>query len=239
MRIAFISDLHGNMTAVRALEEDLKKRTPDEVWCLGDLVGKGPNSDRSFDWVLEHCQAIIGGNWDYGIGRKEFPRDSFYHRQLGEERLGKLSCLPLEKQLTMSGRNIRLIHGRPVMPKLLNIQDSREVFMELLDPDYDVLIYGDCHRQGVRTLGGQIINIGSVGNALGLPTVQYLILEGELGKMAAPMELRFISLPYDNRAAEAEAREHADLPDLEAYVTEILTGVYAGHQRKRTDVFTL
>jgi predicted phosphodiesterase len=237
MRIALISDLHGNMTAVRALEEDLKKRVPDEVWCLGDLVGKGPNSDQSFDWVMEHCQAIIGGNWDYGIGRKEFPRDSFYHRQLGEERLEKLSMLPLEKQLNMSGRKIRLIHGRPVMPRLLNIQDSREAFMELLEPDYNILMYGDCHRQGARTLGGQIINIGSVGNGLGVPMVQYLILEGDPGEKPATMNLCFITLPYDNRAAEAEARKQAELPDLEAYITEVLTGVYAGHQRVRTDVF--
>ena len=49
MTIALVADLHGNMTAVQALERDLVKRKADAVWCLGDLVGKGPSSDRTFD----------------------------------------------------------------------------------------------------------------------------------------------------------------------------------------------
>jgi len=234
VRIALVSDLHGNYTAVKALEEDLKKRTPDEIWCLGDLVGKGPSSDLSFDWALKNCQVILGGNWDYGIGRREFPRDGFYHQQLGKERLAVLSALPLEKHLMMSGRHIRLIHGRPVMNKLLYIQDSREAFDALLEPDYNMLIYADCHRQGMRTLGGQIVNIGSVGNALGVPMVQYALLEGVPGDQPAPLELRFITVPYNNRAAALEAEGQPDLPHADAYISEVLTGVYAGDMRKNT-----
>ena len=182
MRIALVSDLHGNMAAVKALEEDLKRSKPDEIWCLGDLVGKGPSSDRSFDWAMANCQVVLGGNWDYGIGRAEFPRDAFYHRQLGEARMRMLSALPLEKRLRLSGRHIRLMHGRPVMDKLLLIQDNREALLRLLEPDYDMVIYADCHRQGARTIQGQIVNIGSVGNALGIPMVQYALLEGEPGE---------------------------------------------------------
>ncbi len=232
MRIALVSDLHGNYTAVKALEEDLLRRVPDEIWCLGDLVGKGPSSDLSFDWAVRNCRVILGGNWDYGIGKREYPRDRFYHDQLGKDRLAVLSALPVEMRLQLAGRNIRLIHGRPVMSRLLAIQDSRETLSALLEPDYDMLIYADCHRQGVRTIEGQIVNIGSVGNALGVPMVQYALLEGEPGNRPAPLEVRLITLPYDNQAATQEAREQPELPHMDAYISEILTGVYAGEMRK-------
>lgn len=232
MKIALIADLHGNMTAVRALEEDLSRRKPDTIWCLGDVVGKGPNSDQTFDWAIAHCEVILGGNWDFGIGRHIYPRDAFYYSQLGPERLRALTHLPLEKHFTLSGRKIRMIHGRPVMDKLIYIQDNKDVLLKLLEPDFNLFIYADCHRQGLRTLSGQIINIGSVGNALGVPMVQYVILEGEPGENKAPLEIRFITLPYDNPAAALEAQAQPLLPDPGAYISEVLTGQYAGDVRK-------
>lgn len=234
MRIALISDLHGNRPAVKALEDNLKHRHVDETWCLGDLVGKGPDSDFTFDWAMANCSLILGGNWDYGIGRQEFKRDSFYHRQLGSERMRKLAQLPTEHQLLLSGRKIRFIHGRPVMEKIRYIQDSKELLLPYLAPDYDALIYADCHRQGARTIKGQVYNIGSVGNALGVPLVQYAILSGEPGAKPSAMEVSFITLPYDNAAAAEDARKSDGLPDADAYIKEVTTGEYAGDLRFKT-----
>ncbi|HPY95371.1 MAG TPA: metallophosphoesterase family protein, partial [Clostridia bacterium] len=103
MTIALIADLHGNLPAVRALEQDLAQRSPDALWCIGDLVGKGPSSDRTYDWALAHCDVILGGNWDYGVGNREYARDEFYRGQLGEERLSVLASLPRERHLMLSG----------------------------------------------------------------------------------------------------------------------------------------
>lgn len=61
-RIALIADLHGNLPAVEALEQDLKIRSVDEIWCLGDIVGKGPSSPDTFDWAMAHCSLILRGN---------------------------------------------------------------------------------------------------------------------------------------------------------------------------------
>ena len=66
-RIALIADLHGNLPAVEALEQDLKTRSVDEIWCLGDIVGKGPSSPDTFDWAMAHCSLILRGNWDEGV----------------------------------------------------------------------------------------------------------------------------------------------------------------------------
>ena len=62
-RIALIADLHGNLPAVEALEQDLKTRSVDEIWCLGDIVGKGPSSPDTFDWAMAHCSLILRGNF--------------------------------------------------------------------------------------------------------------------------------------------------------------------------------
>lgn len=233
MKIALVADLHGNLPALAALQADLDRQQPDQIFCLGDLVGKGPSSDATFDWAMARCDVVLGGNWDYGIGRREYARDEFYHRQLGQERLDILAALPAEKHLLLSGRKIRLIHGRPVTGKLRYIQHPKEDLLPLLQPDFDMLIFADCHRQGLRTLTGQIANIGSVGNALGIPLVQYAMLVGQPGPAPAPLELRMLTLPYNNQEAARQA-EHTDLPDAKAYIHEVLTGEYAGDLRVKS-----
>jgi predicted phosphodiesterase len=235
VRIALIADLHGNLPALQTLEQDLACKQPDEIWCLGDLVGKGPSSDITCDWVFERCSLILGGNWDYGIAHREFLRDSFYHEQLGQSRLDKLAALPTDHCMWLSGRHIRLIHGRPVMQELIHIHDSKERLLPLLAPDFDVLIYADCHRQGIRTIRGQIINTGSVGNGLGLPMVQYALLEGEPGQEMTSLDIRLVTLPYNNQAAAQDARRTRGLPDAHAYIHEVLTGEYAGKLRVKSE----
>ena len=49
--IALVADLHGNLPAVEALERDLTARRIRRVWCLGDMVGKGPSSAETLDWA--------------------------------------------------------------------------------------------------------------------------------------------------------------------------------------------
>lgn len=45
-KILFLSDIHGNMPAVYALEKVIDKIQPDDIWFLGDAVGKGPEMIR-------------------------------------------------------------------------------------------------------------------------------------------------------------------------------------------------
>ena len=50
-KIAMLGDLHGNLTATLAMEKALKDYHVDEIWFLGDAVGKGPQSRETCDWV--------------------------------------------------------------------------------------------------------------------------------------------------------------------------------------------
>lgn len=224
MRIVLLGDLHGNRPATLAMEAELKTIGADLTWFLGDAVGKGPSSAFTCDWARENCDRFIGGNWDYGIGGKEFPEDSYYWDQLGPERMRWLNSLPPEDELTLDGIRFRLFHGRPVTP-LLKADDPRGALEATLVTEKGVFggaVFADSHRPFVRTLNtGYICNTGSVGNSMGVPRAHCLILED------APLRMTVLAVPYDNEAAAEDARRDPDLPHRDAWIREVLTGVYS------------
>ena len=227
-RIALIADLHGNLPAVRALEDDMKHRALDGCWCLGDLIGKGPSTAECCDWAREHCDMILQGNWDSGVSQRKYPGDQYHWERLGEERMSFLRSLPQEKRLWVSGKRIRMLHGRPVMEPLRFIQAEDEYFAAFMG-ELDVLVYADTHRPGTRLPGTglQVVNTGSVGNGMGLNMVQYCVMEGEIdSRLPAPLSFSFITVPYDREAAVRDALEAENMPYRELYIEEIRTGRY-------------
>ena len=230
MKIVLLSDLHGNMVATKAMEQELEKIRPDDVWFLGDAVGKGPESDQTCDWARTHCNHWIAGNWDRGLSKDSREKESFYSRQIGPERFAWLDSLPLEDELTISGIRFRLVHGRFLDPLYLSYDPDeklREGF-RFRDgrPEAGGLICADSHRPFVRPLvGGYAMNTGSVGNNLGVTRAHALLLEGEDGP--APLKITVLSVPYDNRKAADIADLYPELPLKEAYKNEVLTGVYS------------
>lgn len=231
MQIALIADLHGNRPATEALERDLKQQKPDRVYCLGDIVGKGPSSDFTFDWAMACCDAILGGNWDYGVGYQKFPLDEFYWEQLGEKRLAALRALPREMELRLSGRRVRLFHGRPVMEELIAAHYDTSRIEPFFDDGrggrYDVVAYADAHRQALRTMTpGLFVNTGSVGNALGEPKCCYALLCGE-EEAGAPFEVRLRQLDYDREQAVRDALDAPRVPRIDCFIREVQTGLYS------------
>ena len=231
MKIACIGDLHGNYVATQALERELRRLQVEEIWFLGDAVGKGPQNAETCDWVRANCKVCIGGNWDYGIGGKEFPEDGYFWAQLGPERMEWLRTLPSETDCWISGTHFRLFHGRPVTP-LISVQESKEVFAQAFranDTTYSGIIFADSHRPFVRTLNdGYALNTGSVGNSMGVPKAHALIIDGELGSQQADvMTMTILSVPYDNEAAAEIARQDVNLPHRESFIREVLTGIYS------------
>lgn len=66
MRRALISDIHGNLEALDVVLEDIKAQGISEIFCLGDIIGYGPNPRECIDRVIEHCQVTLLGNHDQG-----------------------------------------------------------------------------------------------------------------------------------------------------------------------------
>ena len=230
--IALVADLHGNLPATLAVDADLRARGIDRIWCLGDVVGKGPSSPDTLDWAVSRCQVILQGNWDEGIGRKLFPKDAFYYRQLGDKRMRQLLDFPLEHHCVVSGRRLRLLHGRPLMPQPWYVTEDERTFAPYFAPDWDAVGYADVHRQGMRILqnGGLLFNIGSVGNGLGITMAQYAILRGKWDSpVPAPFDVTLVTVPYDRERAIRDAAEAGvqGLVNADLFQRELRTGVYA------------
>ena len=67
MRVAVISDIHANLHALEAVAEAIEHESPDAVWCLGDLVGYGPQPNDCCAWAAERTQLCLAGNHDLGV----------------------------------------------------------------------------------------------------------------------------------------------------------------------------
>ena len=61
---AIISDIHGNLEALEAVLADIETRDVSEVYCLGDIIGYGPNPRECIDLVIDRCEVCILGNHD-------------------------------------------------------------------------------------------------------------------------------------------------------------------------------
>ena len=143
-----------------------------------------------------------------------------------------LTEFPLEYVRYISGRKMRLFHGRPTMPEPYYVHSVYDALAPYFEPDYTVVGYADVHRQGVRVLGfkGLLFNTGSVGNGLGVAMAQYAILRGELdSREEAPLDVSMVTVPYDRAQAVRDTEEAGKrgLVNADLFIQEILTGVYA------------
>jgi diadenosine tetraphosphatase ApaH/serine/threonine PP2A family protein phosphatase len=78
MRVAILSDVHGNRHALEAVLDDVAAEGVDAVWCLGDLVGYGADPNACVALARERCSIVLAGNHDLavtgGISLDEFSR---------------------------------------------------------------------------------------------------------------------------------------------------------------------
>jgi len=64
MRRALISDVHANLEALTAVLEHIRHQNVEEIWCLGDIIGYGPDPVGCLDTVMANCSLTILGNHD-------------------------------------------------------------------------------------------------------------------------------------------------------------------------------
>ena len=238
-RIAIISDIHGNLTALERVLSDISERGITRIFCLGDMVGKGPRPAKCTDRVFQVSEAIVKGNWDHLATTWANRAFMQWHREkLGQARIERLFALPVYLEFRMSGRLVRLCHASPhdLFFRVFQHTDAHEK-MRLFAPtptwdaQADVLGYGDIHGAYIEHFQGEhkgktIFNAGSVGNPLEIPQSCYAILEGTDGDaVQAPFSIALVRVPYDVEAEIAVAQE-SGMPHLEEYIDELRTGRY-------------
>ena len=226
-RLALFSDVHGNRPALEAVLADLAARGISRVYCLGDLVGYGPDPNGVIDLLRERGVPSLLGNYDEGVGWETGDCGCFYPDHKAEE-IGKASYaftvatvtadrkdflrgLPREAHVGLADKRVHLVHGSPrrINEYLLRDRDQRTYARLAASETDDVLAFGHTHEFWARRFGVvQFVNVGTVGRPKdGDPRAGYAILTA----MGAGVEAEFVRVVYDTEAV-AVAMVSAGLP---------------------------
>jgi len=193
MRTLVISDVHGNLAALRAV---LDAEPWDELVCLGDLVGYGPRPAACVDLVREAGAVLVQGNHDRAVTEAVLPRCHpafsslaeptlrLARADLGPEELGFLRGLPRWSFLDRDGFRGLLVHAAPSDPLYRYLGPEDPAWQTEADrADADLFLVGHTHLQFLVRVGEvTIVNPGSVGQPKdGRPEAAYALLEdGEI-----------------------------------------------------------
>jgi putative phosphoesterase len=196
MRVAFISDIHGNAIALDAVLNDINKKAVDRIFVLGDICFKGPEPKRSLDLLRSINAEIIKGNAEEwmvrGIREEEVSPAAFEmmkkerdwgFNQLDEDSIQYLKNLPSELKVQLGNVKIHAFHATPSnLFKMVQPFESDEVLKEkLMINDADIYLYAHIHKPFIRYINGKcFINTGSVGMPFdGMQKASYVLLDIE------------------------------------------------------------
>jgi len=212
MAIAIISDIHANLEALREVFNYIDGHNVEKVYCLGDIVGYGPNPNECIELIRDRCEAVIMGNHDYaaiGLANieyfNEYAKMSTYWtiENISEDNLKYLRGLPFSHQT----ESLIFVHSSPSKPSswyyVLSVQDART---EMQSFEEHICLIGHSHvpvvfsgqnfnretTQKLQSNRKYIINVGSVGQPRdGNPNTCFTVLDEEKNIV------EFVRLEYD------------------------------------------
>jgi putative phosphoesterase len=202
MRIAFISDIHGNFTALQAVLADIKSQSVDQIVCLGDTVTLGPEPVEVLNALRQLNCIYVKGNHDAAVlnpeGALQYEIASHLIADLhwGKAKLSQAdldfidSFKPIHKISLPHENHILAFHGSPIsftdIIQVTTQPKQLDVYFE--GQKANIFIGGHSHIQMVRRYGDKLVlNSGSVGNAFKfvftpgnpvvlLPWAEYMII---------------------------------------------------------------
>jgi diadenosine tetraphosphatase ApaH/serine/threonine PP2A family protein phosphatase len=208
VRYAILSDIHGNLEALRAVLADSRDRV-DAMLCLGDTVGYGADPLACVDLVAERAAATVCGNHEHAVagqlGLEWFNRYAraaaeWTRERLDEDHRAYLGALPLVREVA----GATLVHASPAQPEewdyLVTAEDGFDVFGEFATRWCFV---GHSHVPGAWSLGSSgpehmpgagrveaergrryLVNVGSVGQPRDHdPRAAYAVWDAEAGSV--------------------------------------------------------
>ena len=249
-RIAILSDIHGDTTALKAVIADARALGATEYWLLGDILLPGPGREDLFELLdAIPITAAVRGNWDdcvlealdgeYGL---EDPQEiqllrltQYLMEGLDPKRIDWLRSLPLVEKKEVNGIRFSLTHNLPEKNYggFLRPANVTENFDQLLDDQTDMAIYVHVHKQLLRygSQGQQILNPGTIGmpyfdwGPIQNHRAQYALIDVEEDGVT---NLQFRKVAYDYEGELQDAKDKG-LPFIEMYEELRREDNYRGH----------
>lgn len=232
MRYGLISDIHANLEALETVLAALQKEAVDQILCLGDVIGYGPNPNECVKLVQQHAAVCLIGNHDEAsLGRVDLDLFNYMARQAIEWTTDQLSDESKDflrsLQYTKSYGEFMIVHASPDEPRrwnyILNLEDATQGFEAFTEP---ICFIGHSHTPWVIPLPPDgrmrvsheyplavkddcryLINIGSVGQPRDRnPDAAFGILE------TGPLRYTLKRVPYDVAKTQKKIRDTGALP---------------------------
>ncbi|MDQ3765958.1 MAG: metallophosphatase family protein [Actinomycetota bacterium] len=230
MRYGVISDVHGNLPALRSALAELRNQGTDGLLCTGDLVGYGPWPNECVAAIAAEGAVCVAGNQDLAVvGRLPDARLSNHARLILEwtrtvldpDAAAYLGALPLQASVEPA---LRLAHGSIEDPERYVFRDE-DAFQQLellgdMDPEAQTLLLGHTHkamafgqRTGARRFAARVpmplagdkhlLNAGSIGQSRERnPWARMALLDVE------HQQVTFYALDYDLEPCRKELIRH-------------------------------
>jgi putative phosphoesterase len=229
MRLAILSDIHGNDVALRNCLAYISKNEIDEIYFLGDAVGYLPNAPEVIDLIQEFKTKCIMGNHDamaLGLMELDDAKDKIYNIKTSMERLSSkqlklMASWPESHKISVDGLELLLVHGSPLNPLTGYIYPNSDMG-ELVNIDADVIIMGHTHYPLYRELGKKIIiNAGSVGLPRDVGNLSSMcIIETD------PFSIQHVRIPFSENEilGTVKGPVHGDVVDCLARRADVFIG---------------
>lgn len=182
MKIAVLSDIHGNFPALQAVVADIDAWQPDKVIVNGDIVNRGPCSHTVLDYLLDRQNVdnwhLLRGNHEaylLGLASQEVAKETttfevnrfaYWSFQQLNGRISYLKQMPDQYNCyAPDGTEFRVTHGSMRSNREgLYMEDSDELLAQLSTPAPAVFVTSHTHQAFVRKVNGTlVVNTGSAG----------------------------------------------------------------------------
>ena len=251
-KIALLSDVHGNRTALEAVLADAESKQVTDYWFLGDLLMPGTGRRNILDRLNQLPISLqVRGNWEDSLwralhGKLDLSRPShlyltrlchFILEEIRPEEIDRMQELPLQVLTEVEGLKIAVSHHLPDKNwgrELIHIGEQADFDRLFEGNEAAIAIYGHIHQQFLRYgTGGQlVINPGSIGQPFFLDATlrqdlraQYAIIEiDETGLK----DVDLCRVAYDVEQ-ELEIARELQLPYYEIYEESIVNGIHHTH----------
>jgi|GEM_PF-6987135 len=221
MRIAVLSDIHGNFQALTSILDDIKKQNVDQIIINGDLIGLGPNSKECLDLVMnKKIDLILGNHEQYfldnytgiettPLGEKK--QREWINNSLGIVHKNFLKGCPYELEYDMDGYRTYITHYAVKNGKFekRNKENQTDVIVKLF-PKRDLVVFGHNHIGGViKTSDTTFINLKSSGCTKSNETFYTLITLKQSGFLIEEKKITY------NREMFESVHYQTDYPNKE------------------------